>query len=138
MSSGPDAQIGRYVSNADLLLDEIDRELENVPLEELPLGIMSGNKEGEGKYREVEEGRPKHRILEAMLDGVSSQLRAACCVHGKYCVFKKAHRDTIDVVKAVIDGLVSAAFVFPIPVATVAAYCVQSLFLDRLCQCDSA
>ena len=137
MDKSTETEIRKYLSNANLLLDTIDRQLENVPLEELPLGIMSGNKEGESGYRDMRNGRPVHRVLDAMLNSVSSQLRNACCVRAGYCGFKKTHRDAIDVVKAVLDGLLSAAFVFPIPAATVAVYCVQSFFLDRLCQCDA-
>jgi hypothetical protein len=56
----------------------------------------------------------------------------------RYCELKARYGETINLVKAVFDGWISAVTAFPIPAATVAAYCVQSLFLDRLCQCPQA
>jgi hypothetical protein len=43
--------------------------------------------------------------------------------------------ETINLAKALIDSWASVALAFPLPIATVAAYCAQSLFLDRLCGC---
>jgi hypothetical protein len=138
MARSDEALIQGYLASPELLLDSIDQALEHVPVEQLPLSGMSGEEGKEASYREIEDGRPKHTILEAMLRNVNAELEHTCCVKVGYCKLIKSKAPTIDVAKAVLDGLISGAFTFPIPVATVTVYCIQSLYLDRLCKCNGS
>lgn len=115
-----------------MLLDDIDSALEALPVEELPLTSLDPNmKEG---YREVSNNRPRHLILDAILSSKEG-LAEFCCRRGRYCELKAKYGETINLAKALIDTWATLAITFPMPVGTVAAYCVQSLFLDRLCNC---
>lgn len=58
------------------------------------------------------------------------------CEELRYCEFKVRHAETANLLKAVFDALVSAVTQFPVPVATVSVYCLQSLMLDKICKCD--
>ncbi len=121
-----------YFSDPNLLLDDIDTALDSLPVEQLPLTALDPDvKEG---YREVTDNRPRHLILEAILYSKQS-LVDFCCQQGRYCELKVKYGETINLAKALIDTWVTLAITFPIPIGTVAAYCVQSLFLDRLCDC---
>ena len=129
-----DERLRAYFSDPNVLLDDIDAALDSLPVEELPLvGLDPSVKEG---YREVSNNRPRHLILEAMLNSKES-LADFCCRRGRYCELKVKHGETINLAKALIDTWATLAITFPMPVGTVAAYCVQSLFLDRLCNCPS-
>jgi len=126
-------RIETYFADPYVLLDDIDHELEAVPVEELPLIALDPAETD--NYREVLDNRPRHAVLEAILIS-KENLADFCCRRARYCELKVRHGETISLVKALIDSAASVALTFPIPVATVLAYCVQSLFLDRLCHCQ--
>jgi hypothetical protein len=117
------------------LLARIEADLAVVPVEHLPIITLSPESSKEG-YRSVTDGRPRHRVLEAILFGQSDRIHKLICVDGDYCRKKAQHADTVNLMVTVCDSLISAALIFPIPIATVSAYCVRSLFLERLCNCD--
>ncbi|MEJ8858650.1 hypothetical protein WKW79_29035 [Variovorax robiniae] len=133
--------LSMLASDPELLLDELDRALDELPMTALPAGVLSGQKDedgAEGRYREVREGRPWHATVEALLRARMEPLKQAVCEKGGYCALKRRHQSTVDVAKAVGDSLLSLVIKIPLPVATLSLYCVQSLFLDRLCDCDGS
>ena len=129
------SQIEGYLENPEHLLDDIDDALEQLAIEDLPLTYMSGDDEKSSSYRGIKDGRPFHSIIDAILLKIEPNIKEVFCKKLHYCELKKNHSATIDVAKAVFDGLIAAAVTFPIPIATVSAYCVQSLLLDRVCEC---
>lgn len=130
-----EARLQTYLANPNVLLDDIDVALEKVPVEQLPLTALSADPSFKDGYRKVINSRPRHLILEAILNESQAKLKDFCCVRCSYCEMKVKHNETIGLVKALLDAWASMTFVFPLPIATVAAYCVQSLFLDNLCDC---
>ena len=122
----------KYVDDPQQLLLDIDKQLEQVAVEDLPLLPLDGEETIE---REVRDGRPKHTVVELLLSRSKQTLLDACCVKLGYCSMRKKHGDTVQLIQAVADGLISAYVKFPIPVGSIASYCVLSLFLDRLCEC---
>jgi len=135
MAKFDESRLNSYINDPNTLLDDIDTALEKVPVEDLPLTTLSSDPSFEGGYRRVTDSRPRHLILEAILNSSHDKLKDLCCVRGCYCEMKKTHGETINLIKALLDGWASIAFALPIPIATVTAYCVQSLFLDQLCDC---
>jgi len=127
--------IQAWIDHPDRLLDAIDAALEAALPSELPLVDLAPDEAGE-PYRSIEDGRPRHRIVDILLMRNKSGFSEFACVKFDYCNQKKRHARTIDLVKAMSDGLISAALQLPIPAMTLSVYCVQSLFLDRLCNCD--
>jgi hypothetical protein len=123
----------RVHADPSVLLDAIDEGLASVDPLDLPMVVL-----GDKPARAVKTGRPFHAIMDAMLAGRVAELRVVVCDVGQYCAQSRKYKNTIDLMKAVNDSLVSSAFHVPLPIATVAAYCVQSLFLDRLCACEGA
>lgn len=126
-----------YTENPETLLDDIDVGLESLSVEELPLSVQSGSEKPKERYRSVTNGRPYHAVFNSLLERSATQIRTTICVKCGYCELKLKHADTISLIKAVGDGWLSISVMFPLPVATIAAYCVQSLFLDRICDCAS-
>ena len=129
------AEIKRLVENPIYLLDQIDVALEDLSVEDLPLVLLSSDDEPES-YRDIDGTRPRHRVLDAILKSWQDQLVDVCCVRGEYCKTNKKHAETISVCSAVADSLASATLQIPLPLATVAVYCVRSHFLDNVCDCD--
>jgi len=133
-------QLATLMANPEVLLDEIDRALEQVPVESLPPAAPSGAhtlRSESPPAREVRDGRPRHRVLDAILDSVADTLHEAICVRGDYCRLRARLGPTVDLAKAVMDSWLGTVTKIPLPLATVTAYCIQSLFLDRLCGCAS-
>lgn len=128
----------RALRDPGYLLDTIDRQLAAASLEDLPITTLSGQPDGEKPYRSVEDDIPHHRVMDAIVARQANALSALICVKLRYCEAKTKHGDTVSLINTVCDSLLSAALTFPIPLATVAAYCVQSLMLDRLCKCETA
>ena len=131
-----EAKLRSYFADPNILLNDIDAALETVPIEKLPLTALSADPSFKDGYRKVVGSRPRHLILETILNESHANLKDFCCVQWRYCEMKVKHGETINLVKALLDAWVSVALVFPLPIATVAAYCVQSLFLDQLCDCS--
>lgn len=125
----------RATEDPEFLLDTIDRELGACDPAELPMVTLSAEDALLGRYRSVENGKPRHAVMEALLN-IHDDWILAVCVSSDYCARKTRHSETLNVIKAVIDSLLSAATKLPLPVATISAYCVQSLYLDRACKCD--
>jgi hypothetical protein len=130
-----EARLRAYLADPNVLLDDIDYELDKLPIEEIPLSVLSSDPTFEKGYRKVSDSRPHHLILDAILNQSHASLKELCCVRCRYCEIKREHSETINLVKALIDAWASTAILFPLPIATVATYCVQSLFLDHLCDC---
>lgn len=127
----------RAAADPEFLLAKLDADLADVDVEELPIVTLSSDEAGEG-YRSVRDGRPRHLVVEAILLGQSDRIHEALCVRAGYCAGKVRHRDTVTLMVTVCDAVLSAAIKLPIPAASVSAYCVQSLFLDRFCDCAPA
>jgi hypothetical protein len=119
------------------LLDEIDSALDSHEIGELPIWSLS-DEEDDSPYREIEEGRPTHRVLDRILALHRDAMKEWACVKFGYCAAKTRHGETIALAKAVCDGMVSVWVKVPLPVATIGCYCVQSLYLDKLCECHSS
>jgi hypothetical protein len=124
--------IQSYVNDPNRLLLDIDLQLEQVAIEDLPMIALAGGQQIE---REVNNGQPKHSMMEALLVRSQGKLLAACCDQFGYCKVREKYSDTVSLVQAVGDSLLSAYISFPIPLITVASYCVLSMFLDRICDC---
>lgn len=135
MTSQDRTDIQAWIDHPDRLLDAIDAALEAASPSELPLVDLAPD-EAEEPYRSVEDGRPRHRVVDLLLVRNKSAFAEFACVKLDYCNQRKRHTATIDLVKGVSDGLISAALQLPIPAMTLSVYCVQSLFLDRLCNCE--
>lgn len=128
-----DSLYRNYANDPQQLLQDIDSELDLIPLEDFPLLPQDGE---EPMVREVRNGRPKHTVMELVLERSMLSLREVCCDKFGYCFRRKKHEDTVQLIQAVADTLISAYVKFPIPVAMIASYCVLSLFLDRICDCN--
>lgn len=136
-----DNDLALMLSEPEHLLDQIDEDLDSLSFEDLPQISLSTTTGGPGDmppYREIEDGVPKHRILDAILTPFSDRIHLVCCEQMNYCKAKDDYADSLNLCKAVIDGFASSALVFPLPAATVAAYCVQTLLLDRICKCKES
>jgi hypothetical protein len=125
--------IERYVTDPSQLLADIDVQLEQVPVEDLPMLALDGEQEIE---REVKNGQPRHSVMESLLTRSKEKLRHACCEQFGYCAARTKYSDTVSLVQAIGDTMLAAYISFPLPIVTVASYCVLSLFLDRACDCD--
>jgi hypothetical protein len=125
----------RAIIDPEFLLDRIDIQLAAADPADLPMVVLSADDAMSGRYRSVEEGRPRHAVLEALLN-LHGDLIEGLCARIDYCARKKRHAESLNMIKAVVDGLISASIQLPLPMATVGAYCVQSLYLDRVCECD--
>lgn len=116
------------------LLSSIDEALMRADVEDLPIVTLSGTGE-EAAVSSVEAGVPRHRVIDQIVENKRSLIVALICDKGCYCDFKRRHKDTIDIMAAVMDSMLSGALRFPVPLTMIAAYCVRSLTLDRLCGC---
>ena len=121
-----------YVKDSNQLLIDIDRQLEEAAVEDLP--IITLGKEQEFK-REVSNGLPKHSSMESILDRLEQKFRDDFCDQFSYCNAREKYADTVALIQAVGDSLIAINISFPIPIVTVASYCVLSMFLDRICDC---
>lgn len=124
----------KYANDPQELLRDIDLELEQIDMDDFPLLPLDG---GVPNENEVRDGRPRHTVVELLLDRSKQALREACCDKLDYCSIRQKHGDTVQLIQAVADSLISAYVKFPLPIAMIASYCVLSLFLDRICDCDA-
>jgi hypothetical protein len=122
----------RAAADAGYLLAAIDGALMNADVDELPVTTLSAES---GEVSGVENGVPRHSIMDQIIESRRRAVIEVVCEKGDYCGFRKRHKDTIDVMIAVSDALLSSAVRFPLPVTMIAAYCVRSLMLDKLCGC---
>lgn len=130
--SGAEA-LEALMGDPELLLSTIDEALERLSPFDLPVVELAAEA-GEGEhYRSVKDGHPRYWIVDLLLDRQRDFWIDHICA--KYCARKEHHEKKLDVLKAVFDGLISAHFSLPLPVATLAVYAVQSGFLDRICKC---
>lgn len=125
--------IENYVKDPNQLLNDIDLQLEEIAIEDLPMITLDGDQEFK---REVSDGQPKHSVMESILVQSKQKLRNDFCDQFGYCNAREKHADTVGLIQAVGDSLISVNIGFPIPIVTVASYCVLSLFLDRACNCQ--
>ncbi|MCA1197777.1 hypothetical protein K9B35_07350 [Sphingomonas sp. R647] len=130
--SNDDAQLEAMWRDPTYLLDQIDVGLDSQEIEDLPTWMLADE---DGPYRGIENGRPFHNILERVLESRRTALEEWACITFGYCHVKAEHGETIALAKAVCDGLASVWANVPLPLATISCYCVQSLFLDKLCEC---
>ncbi len=119
----------------NLLIKTIEEELEDANVVDLPLIILSPDDDDSEEPR-IEAGRPKHPYFEKMLAPFKSKIRDLVCDKGDYCKSKAKYKDEITLMVTVFDAISSASLVLPLPLATVSAYCVTSLYLDGLCECN--
>ncbi len=125
--------IESYVKDPNQLLSDIDLQLEQVAVEDLPMITLGEDQEFK---REVSNGQPKHSVMESILVRSKQKLRNDFCEQFGYCEARERYADTVALIQAVGDSLIAASFSFPIPIVTVASYCVLSMFLDRACNCQ--
>jgi hypothetical protein len=125
--------IESYVHDPHQLLKDIDLQLEEVAVEDLPLLALDKDQPIE---IEVLDGQPKHSVMDIMLNRSKEKVLNICCNQFGYCSARKKYSDTVSLIQAVGDTLVSAYISFPVPIVTVASYCVLSLFLDSACDCE--
>ena len=139
MTLGPHdiAQLEALLAQPEALLDALDKALETADPADLPLVDLAAEDDEALPYREVVDGRPRHRVVEVLLIRHREWLVQAICRDLDYCAWRKRHAPTIEVAKAVCDSLLSAALNVPIPATTLSAYCLQSLLLDRICECSA-
>ena len=123
------------VTKPDLLLDTLDADLSGLDPEIIPLIAMDDSEEAEGPYRGVTEGRAFHRVIDRWIGQYSENAHLAICKQFGYCHQAKRHKDTIELVRALIDVVLSTYAHIPIPAAHLSCYLVQSQGLDRLCRC---
>ena len=62
-------------------------------------------------------------------------LEDAVCVRLNYCESIKKYEHEIDMCKALLDGIASIHWSFPIPASTLTVYIVKHRMLDRICKC---
>lgn len=130
------AKVQTYLDQPELLLDAIDEALEGASAFDLPLVDLAPDEEDDRPYRSTENGRPQHRIADRLLREHQELFIKIACVKLDYCAKKKRHAATITLLQAICDSLLSANFQCPIPAAIISCYCLQSLFLDRVCRCS--
>jgi hypothetical protein len=125
--------IESYITDPHQLLNDIDLQLDEVPVEDLPLFALDKDQAIE---REVLNGHPKHSVMDIMLSRSKAKFVDVCCTQFGYCAARKKYSDTVSLIQAVGDTLLTAYISFPVPIVTVASYCVLSLFLDKACDCE--
>lgn len=125
------------LNDVGYLIEVIESDLDKVDVADLPVGILSSD-DAESRKTQTNDGRPHHSYFEAVLKPFKEKIRTAVCEKGKYCEVKKKNTNEITLCSVVLDSLVTASVGLPIPAATVSAYCVMSLYLDRLCACGKA
>ncbi|MBO9468456.1 hypothetical protein J7443_24750 [Tropicibacter sp. R15_0] len=119
----------------DAMLQHVEKELEDVDVDELPIGVLSGDDDDINKPR-IEDGRPRHPLLEKLLSFHDDKLRKAVCEQIDYCQLKKKNQSEITLCSVVFDALTTSGLGLPLPIATISVYCVTSLYLDRMCKCN--
>jgi len=74
-------------------------------------------------------------LLQAAIHRDSDRIEKIICNEMKYCDARNDER--IQIVKGVLDGLLSAAIGFPVPIITLCEYVVRRKWLEPLCKCES-
>lgn len=122
-----------YIANPNFLLNEIDVQLEQVDFDLIPIVALDGSTENQPRVSV--ENNPFHPVLESVLEPTKGSIHEVCCQRLEYCRIRREHEETVSLIKSVGDSLISAGLMLPLPVLTIAAYCVMSLYLDRICDC---
>lgn len=74
-------------------------------------------------------------FLRASLLGDQEKIEQIVCKELNYCIAKDEEK--IKIVKGALDGALSAALSFPVPLVTLCEYVVRKRWLDPMCGCES-
>lgn len=74
-------------------------------------------------------------LLQAALIGDRETIEQIVCKELNYCMANDDER--IQIVKATLDGVLSAALSFPVPLVTLCEYVVRKRWLNPMCGCES-
>lgn len=127
-------EIERYTLDPNQLLIDIEAQLDDVDFDLFPIVALDADTDNAARIDE--ENKPIHPTLEAILEKDKGNIHKICCKKLEYCRIRKSHDETVSLIKSVGDAFISAALLMPLPILTIASYCVMSLYLDRICECD--
>lgn len=74
-------------------------------------------------------------LLHAAIFGKKEEIEQIICKELDYCSAKSDER--VQIVKATLDGALSAALSFPVPLVTLCEYVVREKWLNPMCGCES-
>ena len=74
-------------------------------------------------------------FLHAAIFGEKEKIEQIICKELDYCLAKSDEK--VQIVKATLDGALSAALSFPVPLVTLCEYVVRKKWLDSMCGCES-